>query len=88
MAAVARAVPAVIEDPDAAAREIVKLTGKKNYGLTKAGIEAMAPLYSKTGEMDPEQGSALVDWMYEQGMIESRLPVSELLTSDYLEPRP
>lgn len=43
----------------------------------RAGVRATAPLLSESAEVDHAQAVKLVDWMYEQGMIERRVPVSE-----------
>jgi putative hydroxymethylpyrimidine transport system substrate-binding protein len=52
----------------------------------KLGVEATLPLLSETGEMDPAQAEALVDWMKSEGMIPKKIPVSELLTNEFLSP--
>lgn len=56
--------------------------------VTEAQVEATLPLLSRTGRMDPGKASALVGWMDEQGMVQKKLPVSELLTNSYLAPEP
>ena len=38
--------------------------------------------------MNPEQAGDLVDWMHEEGMIQRRPSVSELLTNDYVAAQP
>ena len=67
---------AAAEDPEAAARAIA---GETSAGSTRAGIEATAPLLSETGEVDEAKLQALIDWMYEQGMIERKMPAAELI---------
>ena len=67
---------AAAEDPEAAARAIA---GEPSAGSTRAGIEATAPLHSETGEVDEAKLQALIDWMYEQGMIERKMPAAELI---------
>jgi putative hydroxymethylpyrimidine transport system substrate-binding protein len=53
----------------------------------RLGVEATLPLLSESGEMDPAQAERLVDWMHSEGMLHRALPVSELLTNEYL-PQP
>ncbi len=48
---------------------------------TRAGVEEMAPRFSRGGEIDRAKLKRLVDWMYEEGMIKRRWTVSELLGS-------
>lgn len=84
MAALARGTAAAVEDPEAAARLIAQVKGEKVTPALKAEVEATVPLLSKTGEMDPEKASGLIDWMHEQGMVEKEPSVSELFSNDYL----
>jgi putative hydroxymethylpyrimidine transport system substrate-binding protein len=42
-------------------------------------VERTIPLLSSTGEVDEKRLEGLVDWMFEQKMIQSRLPVETLL---------
>ena len=84
MSALARGTAAAVEDPEAAARLIAENRGESLSQSLKATVEATMPLLSKSGRMDPEQASGLVEWMHEEGMIQRPLPVSELLTNDYL----
>jgi putative hydroxymethylpyrimidine transport system substrate-binding protein len=68
------------EEPEAAAEAIVDQSfGEAPLKPNQAGVEATAPLLSETGEVDEARLEDLIDWMYEQGMIERRLPVSALL---------
>lgn len=53
----------------------------------RLGVEATLPLLSESGEMDAAQAQSLVDWMHGEGMLHEELPVSELLTNEYL-PQP
>jgi len=50
----------------------------------RLGVEATLPLLSESGEMDATQAQRLVDWMHSEGMLRKELPVSELLTNEYL----
>jgi hypothetical protein len=53
----------------------------------RLGVEATLPLLSESGYMDPAQAERLVDWMHSEGMLRRELPVSKLLTNEYL-PQP
>lgn len=53
----------------------------------RLGAEATLPLLSESGEMDPTQAEGLVKWMRSEGMLRKELPVSELLSNEYL-PQP
>ena len=91
MAAVARGTAAAIEDPEAAARLIGKsFEADPNQGqkAIEAEVESTLPLLSRTGHMSPGQAGELVDWMHEEGMIQRKPSVSELLTDDYLAKQP
>jgi len=56
--------------------------------LAKAEVHATLPLLSKGSYMDPDQARRLIDWMYEQGLIEKKPPVSKVLTNRYLQQGP
>jgi putative hydroxymethylpyrimidine transport system substrate-binding protein len=90
MAAVARGTATAIEDPDLAF-EVVNEDVETDIRVTpearEAQVDATLPLLSESGEMDPEQASELIDWMRSEGMIQKKIPVSSLLTNEYL-PRP
>lgn len=71
------------EDAGAAADAIVE----QSFGVAprkpnQLGVEATAPLLSETGEIDTEKLESLIDWMYEEGMIERKIPVSRLIAED------
>ncbi|HEU4461374.1 MAG TPA: ABC transporter substrate-binding protein [Solirubrobacterales bacterium] len=90
MAAVARGTATSIEDPDLAF-EAVNEDVESDYRVTpdvrKVQVEETVPLLSESGEMDPAQAEALVDWMRSEGMIPKKIPVSALLTNEFL-PQP
>jgi putative hydroxymethylpyrimidine transport system substrate-binding protein len=90
MAAVARGTAASIEDPDLAF-ETLNEDAEADYRVSskarKAQVEATVPLLSESGEMDPAQAKSLVDWMHREGMIRKKIPVSSLLTEEFL-PQP
>ena len=78
--AIARGAAAAEEDPEAASQAIVDKTLELAPPKpTLAGVEATAPLLSKSGEIDRAKLKRLVGWMHEQGMIEREIPVSEML---------
>jgi putative hydroxymethylpyrimidine transport system substrate-binding protein len=84
--ALGRGTAAALADPKSAAKEIdesVESTPESGLRTTEAEVKATFPLLSKSGYTDPDQASRLVDWMYEEGMIKRKPPVSELLTNDY-----
>lgn len=87
VAAVNRGTATSIEDPDLAL-ETVNESVESDYRVTpqarEAQVEATLPLLSESGEMDPAQAKRLVDWMYSEGMIKKKPPVSSLLTNEYL----
>jgi len=86
MSAVVRGNAAAAEDPRAAVNAIMEagLAGTDvSRKAMEAEVAATSSLLSKDGYMNPEQASQLVDWMYEEGMIQSKPPVSALLTNDY-----
>jgi putative hydroxymethylpyrimidine transport system substrate-binding protein len=87
MSAVARGTAAAIEDPKAAASVIATSVGS-NPDLSRkaieAEVEATLPLLSEGGYMDPEQASALIDWMGEKGMVGGEVPRSELFRDEFL----
>jgi putative hydroxymethylpyrimidine transport system substrate-binding protein len=71
------------ENARAATKAIVDQSeGKIPAKPTEAGVEATAPLLSEDGGIDPARLGSLVDWMFEQGMIERRIPVSQLIAGN------
>jgi len=90
MAAVVRGAATSVEDPDLAfevANEDVEADYRVSPKARRAQVEATIPLLSESGFMDPEQASQLIAWMHRQGMVQRKVPVSSLLTNDYL-PQP
>jgi putative hydroxymethylpyrimidine transport system substrate-binding protein len=87
MAAVARGTETSIEDPDLAF-EAVNEDVESDYRVTpkvrKPQVEATLPLLSESGEINPAQAEALIDWMHSEGMIKKKIPVSALLTNEFL----
>jgi putative hydroxymethylpyrimidine transport system substrate-binding protein len=87
MSAVVRGNAAAAEDPEGAVELIEKgaetdpAAGRKT---TKAGVDATLPLLTRTGCMNLERASELVDWMNEQGLIQEEPSVSELLTNRFV----
>jgi len=86
-AAVARGTAAAIENPKSTVNAIdsaVESNPEADRRATEAGVKATFPLLSESGYTSPAQVGHLIDWMHEQGMIKRTLPVSSLLTNDYL----
>jgi putative hydroxymethylpyrimidine transport system substrate-binding protein len=86
MTAVARGTAAAVEDPKAAVKVIegsVEANPDSSRKEIEAEVEATLPLLSESGEMDSDQAEELVDWMYEEGLIQRKPSVSDLLTNDY-----
>jgi putative hydroxymethylpyrimidine transport system substrate-binding protein len=72
---------ALAEDPEAATDAVVTKTLElAPVKETTAGVEATAPLFSKTGQLDRAQAKRLIDWMHRQGMIERKPSVSALIS--------
>ncbi len=87
MSATVRGSAAAVENPRAAVNAVMEAdlsASDLSRKTTEAEAAATTPLLSESGYVDPEQAANLVDWMYEEGMIQRKLPVSELLTNDYL----
>lgn len=82
MSAVVRGNAAAAEDPRAAVNAIMEAdlaSSGLSRKVTEAEVAATSPLLSKSGYMDPDQAGNLVDWMYEQGMVQRKPTVLELL---------
>jgi putative hydroxymethylpyrimidine transport system substrate-binding protein len=88
ISAMARGTAAAIKDPKGAARAIEKST-ENTPGVTprstKAGVEATLPLLSRSGYMSPGKARRLVNWMFEEGMIQAKPPASAMQTNAYRE---
>jgi putative hydroxymethylpyrimidine transport system substrate-binding protein len=85
MAAVARGTAAAVEDPEEVfngLERVVEANPATSEKALHAQIEATVPLLSESGEVSPQQAQGLIDWMYEEQMIQRKIPVSELLTND------
>jgi putative hydroxymethylpyrimidine transport system substrate-binding protein len=87
-AATAHGAVAAAKDPEVAAR-VLDQSGESNPKTSQAAFEGAVrktvPLVSQSGEADSTRTEELIDWMYRQGMIESKVAISELLASS---PRP
>lgn len=70
----------VSDQPGAAAKAILKAQKTKLPAKPiRAGVEEMAPRFSRSGQIDPAKLEKLIDWMYEEGMIKRKIPVSAVL---------
>ncbi len=90
LAALSRGTTAAARNPQAVVREIENHVEPKpvsNRKARKAQVEATLPLLSGDGYMDPGQAERLIDWMQEEGMLRKEIPISSLLTNEFL-PRP
>jgi putative hydroxymethylpyrimidine transport system substrate-binding protein len=87
MSAVRRGTAAAIQHPKTVARLISKdferdfETGREE---TEAQLKATLPLLSRSGSMSPARAEAIVDWMYDEEMIQEKPTTSELFAGDYL----
>ncbi|HET7508789.1 MAG TPA: ABC transporter substrate-binding protein [Solirubrobacterales bacterium] len=91
MSAVVRGSAKSIEDPTAALNSIeggAERNPETSRKEMEAQVEATVPLLSKDGYVSPGQARGLVDWMYEEGMIQRKVPVAALLTNRYLPAAP
>jgi putative hydroxymethylpyrimidine transport system substrate-binding protein len=82
MAAVTRGTAAAIEDPEEvvkAVRGFNETNPETNPAALQAQVKATVPLLSKDGQVSPSQARGLIDWMYEEGMIQHKVRVSALL---------
>lgn len=90
MSAVRRGTAAALKNPKEAAKVIVESREpdpKTNLRETEAELKATLPLLSKTGRLDPDQTTDLLDWMHEQGWIKRVMPASEVLAGEE-QPKP
>jgi ABC-type nitrate/sulfonate/bicarbonate transport system substrate-binding protein len=89
LSAVARGNAAAARDPRGVV-ELIEKSGETDPRLDRKGLEAAVrttlPLLSRTGYMDPARADGLVDWMYEEGMIEQVPPTADLFTNSCLPP--
>lgn len=90
LAGLSHGTAAAIRNPRRAI-EVVENGAEPNPDSTRKGmrlgVEATLPLLSPGAEMDPGQAETLVDWMYAEEMIPKKVPVSALLTNEFL-PQP
>jgi putative hydroxymethylpyrimidine transport system substrate-binding protein len=83
LSVVARGAVAANEDPQAASETVVDKTLElAPVKATEAGVEATAPMLSKTGDIDRAKLQRLVDWMYAQGMIRRKPSLSALIAGN------
>jgi putative hydroxymethylpyrimidine transport system substrate-binding protein len=72
------------EDPKGAGKALGS-SGERNPETSAKAraieIKRTVPLLSQGGRVDPEEMEGLADWMYEEGMIRRRVPMSELLAN-------
>lgn len=86
MSAVARGTAAAMEEPLTAVeviRDAIGAVPRTDRGMVEAQVKSTLPLLSRNGYMNPGLTEGLVDWMYEEGMIQRQRPSEELLTNEY-----
>lgn len=90
LAATTHGAAAAVEDPDVA-EEAVENAYERDWALdaraVAAQLRATLPLLSATGYVNPARAARLVAWMHHRGMIPRRVPVEELLTNRFVQPR-
>ena len=70
----------VAERPGIAAKAVREERGRERPLPTiQAGVEELAPQLSRTGEIDRAKMRRLIGWMYAEGMIRRKWPVSQLI---------
>jgi putative hydroxymethylpyrimidine transport system substrate-binding protein len=82
MSAVRRGTEAAVEDPEAAVQAIVDAIGASpelHRREKTMQVKATLPLLSRSGRMSPARAEALVDWMYEEGIVKRRWAADEVL---------
>jgi ABC-type nitrate/sulfonate/bicarbonate transport system substrate-binding protein len=84
LSAMTRGTAEALEDPEAAAEAIALRIGKAPGKAMDAELEATLPLFSGDGHLSEEKAGQLADWMYREGLIKRKPPVSTLLTNEYL----
>jgi len=87
MGALSRGTAAAARNPHAVIREIENNPEPRPVSRPKTReeqVKATLPLLSKTNYMDPAQARRMIDWMHREGMLRQELPVSKLLTDEYL----
>lgn len=85
MSAVRRGTAAALKHPEMAASLIVKdaeSDPRATRKETEAQLDATLPLLSRTGRLNSEQATDLLDWMHEQGWIKREMPASEVLADE------
>jgi putative hydroxymethylpyrimidine transport system substrate-binding protein len=82
MSAVRRGTAAALKHPEMAARLIVKSEEsdpKATLEETEVQLQKTLPLLSRTGRLDRDRTTGLLDWMHEQGLIQRAMSASEVL---------
>lgn len=90
LAAVSRGTAEAIESPSGVADALensVESDPRAGRKMTEVEAETTAPLLSRSGYVNPERVSRLVEWMREEGMVRREISASDLVTNAYL-PQP
>lgn len=86
MRAVKRGTATALKNPRIAERSIEEsseVNPALRPKLTKAELSVTLSLLSKSSHIDRDQARRLIDWMYEQGLIKKRPPVSGLFANGH-----
>jgi putative hydroxymethylpyrimidine transport system substrate-binding protein len=90
LAALGRGTAAAVEQPSAATEAVTAANPDLEPKLTAAEVKATLPLLGARvkgqpyGYMDPRAWEAFAGWMRDNGLVESLLKPSEVLSNDYL----
>lgn len=85
MTAVQRGTAAAAKHPKEAAKLIVRNIAsdpRATLAETEAELKATLPLLSRTGRLDHDRTTGLLDWMHAQGWIKQAVPASEVLAGE------
>jgi putative hydroxymethylpyrimidine transport system substrate-binding protein len=84
VAATAHGAGEAAKDPETASH-VLDQSGESNPKISRAAflaaVKKTVPLVSQTGEVSSTRTEDLIDWMYQQGMIKSKVAVSDLLAN-------
>ncbi len=86
MSALARGTVAAVEEPEevlGALERAAKANPSTSPKALRAQIKATLPLLSKSGYVNQERIEHFIDWMHEEGMIQSKVGVAAMSTNYY-----
>ena len=85
--AVARGHQFAARNPDAAADAVKEANEAMGRELIVQGVRLLAPLWAEMepfGLMDEAKWQAFVDFLFENGVLENRVPVDTLMTNELI----